>query len=206
MPPAVGPRTIDERGTIERQLLAIDLLGMPAFACDAMGRVVEMNPSAWRLTSRDRLFAIRHGRLDPLDIGTREAFHSAIAGAAANQHAPTRSLLSRVNGDCGDYVRIDVRPLPGLRASLRPASVLVICHIAPADDFLAVDLLQSTFGLTRAEADVALLMARAERFPDIARMRSVSEHTVRTQCKILFSKLGVSTQAQLVHKLRAVTG
>lgn len=202
----VGSRVLDDQGSVERHLLAIDSLGLPAFSCNAAGRVANMNQSAWRLTCRNHLLSVRNRCLEPIDRAARALFHSAIALAGASQNAPGQSLLARMNDDFGDCVRIDIRPFPGLRTSCRAAPVLVICQIPLSDDALAIDLLRTSFDLTQAEAEVALLMARAARFPAIASARSVSEHTVRTQSKTLFSKLGVNTQAQLVYKLRAVAG
>jgi DNA-binding CsgD family transcriptional regulator len=56
----------------------------------------------------------------------------------------------------------------------------------------------SNFGLTAAEAHIALGIARGETLAFIATIRGVSIATARTQLKSVFSKLGAHRQSQLV--------
>jgi DNA-binding CsgD family transcriptional regulator len=56
----------------------------------------------------------------------------------------------------------------------------------------------SNFGLTAAEAYIALGLARGETLGSIATLRGTSVATARTQLKSVFSKLGAHRQSQLV--------
>jgi len=63
------------------------------------------------------------------------------------------------------------------------------------------DLLRRLYGLTRSEADVALLVLRGGRVGDIARERATSRSTVRTHLNRILSKVGVQSQVELMRKL-----
>lgn len=52
--------------------------------------------------------------------------------------------------------------------------------------------------LTPSELDVLLWITEGENISDIARIRNVSSHTVKSQIRILHRKLGSRTLAQMV--------
>ena len=56
----------------------------------------------------------------------------------------------------------------------------------------------SNFGLTAAEAYVAIGVARGETLISIATRRGITVATARTQLRSVFSKLGAHRQSQLV--------
>jgi DNA-binding CsgD family transcriptional regulator len=58
-------------------------------------------------------------------------------------------------------------------------------------------ILRSGFGLTQAEARVALAITRGESLNEIARARGVTVATARTQLKSVFSKTQTHRQAEL---------
>jgi DNA-binding CsgD family transcriptional regulator len=60
------------------------------------------------------------------------------------------------------------------------------------------EVLCSSFGLTAAEADLALAIARGEDLASIAATRGITIGTARTHLKAVFSKLGAHRQAHLV--------
>jgi DNA-binding CsgD family transcriptional regulator len=70
-------------------------------------------------------------------------------------------------------------------------------------------VLQQLYGLTVAEARVAMLIAEGEEVESIARRLNVAATTVRTQLKSVFAKMGVGRQlgvAQLVRSLPQFDG
>lgn len=68
-------------------------------------------------------------------------------------------------------------------------------------DAAAVELFRSAYGLTQAEASVAVLLASGLRLPDIAAERGVSVDTVRTQIKLIKNKTSVRDIPALVRLL-----
>lgn len=60
-------------------------------------------------------------------------------------------------------------------------------------------------GLTRAEASLATQLALGKRLREIAQLRELSIHTVRTQLKACFARLGVRSQGELIRRLKALS-
>lgn len=64
------------------------------------------------------------------------------------------------------------------------------------------DKLSNIFGLTRREYEITSLIARGKTNKDIARDLFISENTVKTYIKRIFTKTDVSTRAELTFLLR----
>jgi DNA-binding CsgD family transcriptional regulator len=62
----------------------------------------------------------------------------------------------------------------------------------------SAQLLRSTFGLTSAEACLAISLCRGQTLGEIAQERGISIHTVRTQLRALLGKTRTERQADLV--------
>lgn len=60
------------------------------------------------------------------------------------------------------------------------------------------DWLQSTFGLTRAETRVAVMLAEGNTMEEMSENLGVSVNTLRTQLSQIYAKTGVNTRARLV--------
>ena len=60
--------------------------------------------------------------------------------------------------------------------------------------------------LSTRQWDIVTRLLRGERVPDIARANFVSQSTVRNQLGVIFQKLGVHSQAQLLSLLRGDKG
>lgn len=76
-----------------------------------------------------------------------------------------------------------------------PDKMIVVSSQREKPDHVA--LLQRTFGLTVAEAEVALLLSEGYDVNEISDMRAVSRNTVRFQVKATLEKVGVRRQTQL---------
>jgi DNA-binding CsgD family transcriptional regulator len=63
------------------------------------------------------------------------------------------------------------------------------------------EVLQALYGLTPAECRVALLLSDGRALQEIAEMVGVTQNTVRSQIKSIFSKTGVRRQGELIRLL-----
>ena len=63
------------------------------------------------------------------------------------------------------------------------------------------DVISEFYGLTRAEAGVAIAISNGYTVAGYAKKNNITEYTVRTQIKQIFQKLNVSRQAELVKVL-----
>jgi DNA-binding CsgD family transcriptional regulator len=167
------------------------------------------------------LFANSEGeRILALGDGlTRRAGRLVVADARA-QTALRDEVARRVAGAAdGEAVAFPVpRPsgAPALSAFVAPRGTRAVAdgHL-PVDGVATIFLtdpvgpggippaeaLRRQFGLTRAEADVARLVALGRGLPSTARELGVSINTARTHLRVVFEKLGVNQQAALARMI-----
>ncbi|MEB3022400.1 helix-turn-helix transcriptional regulator [[Mycobacterium] crassicus] len=97
---------------------------------------------------------------------------------------------------------IHVLPIePNPVAAQQPRRVLVVIVDPDQQPEPPATLLRRLYGLTKSEAQVALLVMRGEGLRPIAEELSVSLTTVRTHLRHVFDKTGVHRQAELVRLL-----
>ena len=76
----------------------------------------------------------------------------------------------------------------------------VVVYISDREDRFNIHekLLEKLFGLTKTEARLAALLANGLTLVDAGRVLGVTENTVRGYSKIIYSKLGINRQVDLV--------
>ncbi|HET9159511.1 MAG TPA: hypothetical protein VFN88_02775, partial [Caulobacteraceae bacterium] len=141
---------------------SFEALSMAAFLCNAWGRVVGMTPAAERLVASGGPLRLSGGQLTALDaaanVGLQAALRAACGDRAANA-ALTRETSLALTDAQGSARRVDVAPLPLEGAPMRLGAVAVVAVSDTLPLIRTVELLRRTFGLTRAEAEVAVDVA-----------------------------------------------
>lgn len=178
----------------------LDATGAAAFLLDDRGRLAGLSRGGEMLARSGELFRVRGRTLRPARQTDRMAFAAAVAraldGAGSSFEARPTS-----GGACTIF---EIQPLAVERAGLgHGPAVLVIQRpqaAAPKDPLR----LQRAFGLTLAEADVALRLADGQSLGLIADSRSVTLGTVRSQMQAIYQKMGVHRQAELVVAVRGL--
>jgi len=132
------------------------------------------------------------------DIGGRlVADWLAPLGPAAGM----RPRLLRHQGIEAQILRLDPALIDdwraGLLLGLTDPATLILLHHLPAPDDLRADL-RRRYGLTAAEAEIAIAMHDGQTPAEIAEARRVSLHTVRNQIKTILGKCEVRRQVELV--------
>ena len=167
----------------------------------AKGEVVLMNRSALASASeRDGLLATRGG------LRTERLAESASLEKTIRQAAST---LNGKGFSAGGTVMISRRARPPLQIQISPIRNSVmqtpqpIAAVAFVNDPLrryrpTQEVLRMLYGLTPAECRVALLLGDGHAPRKIANMLGVTDNTVRSQLKSIFSKTGVRRQGELI--------
>jgi len=183
---------------------ALDTLPIGVVFFDGKGEIVLMNRSgAACLAERDGLLA------------TRTALRAEVAAESSKlqQMIQQAAATSRGNGtSSGGAIAISRRARPALQLQISPirnSAVPVsrsIAAVALIHDPLRAprsgqETLRAVYGLTPAESRVALLLADGHSPRQICERIGVTENTVRTQIKSIFSKTGVRRQSELIRVL-----
>jgi DNA-binding CsgD family transcriptional regulator/PAS domain-containing protein len=155
--------------------------------------------------------------------GEKDGLLATSAGLQAERQAESDLLVRTIqqavqsfNGpSVGGTVLVSRRTRPPLQVLVSPvrhstASLLLTSQLICAVAFVidpslrrrpAQDILRALFGLTPAECRVALLLSDGRAPKEIANMLGVTDNTVRSQIKNIFSKTGVKRQAELIRLL-----
>lgn len=188
---------------VGRQLgFALDSLTLAVFALDASGRVAHLSRRARQLTeAQDGLLLDARGRLHPAHLQDKPAFDR---------------LFTTQPGQCAMRLR---------RAKQGPDHVLVMLPRRQVDSvfeagggFIAlllereVDSPQSLesavaplFGLTKAEARLASVLAETGSLESAHERLRVSRNTAKSQMAAIFRKTGTHRQAEVIRLLHSLT-
>ncbi|OUC55618.1 helix-turn-helix transcriptional regulator [Sphingobium sp. GW456-12-10-14-TSB1] len=163
---------------------------------DATGRVGGMTPRADALLATSRI-RVRDGWL----ASERPDESRAIARAVRAVIDPPGRAADPValRDDSGGVgIMLECYPLPSRPWALpfAPRAIMIARVGAPTDRH--VQLLMRTFGLTPAEADIAIRLAAGQSRADIAAARGVSAETLKVQLRSIYDKTGCRRESQLV--------
>jgi DNA-binding CsgD family transcriptional regulator/PAS domain-containing protein len=183
---------------------ALDRLSVGVILLDRRARLVYANAAARALDAKAGPLNLRGGAVSvPHARRLAEVIRLALNGAPMGAMSLPRPgdgrlltvLVSSVRGrDVGRFA--DMR--------LADAAVLMFI-IDPANrPGLPPALLADAYGLTPAEARVALAMASGLSIPEAAHRLNVSPNTVKTHLRKVFGKTGTSRQAELARLLATV--
>jgi DNA-binding CsgD family transcriptional regulator len=191
--------------TSERDLYAgaVDQLSVATIILDEKGQLVNTNAMASALLKEGDALSIRGNRLHIEGRNTDRKLQAALADVIAAQHAGQTALVKalRVPRPSGrSPLGLVVRPVPVSEGAESHAGPCAAVFVSDPDqrDSASQHTLGELFGLTPAEANVAILLARGQSLAEISETQNISPHTARAQLKSIFAKTGVSRQAELV--------
>lgn len=184
---------------MESALHAFELSQRAVVMFNARGEVVRHNKSAEALMGAD--LRIQRRRLVSTSLEATNALDHALSAAVWSNSSPSVPVvLPRAN---------NVRPLLAYVIRLTPATMEAFapCHIVVnLVDLDAVHrpppaALRSAFGLTPAEANLAIGLASGGSLSTVADELNIALETARHHLKSVFAKTGVSRQSELTSLL-----
>lgn len=207
-------RQLAEWEALARALTAVlDRIERGIVIADDAGRVRFANRAADRMLSEGDGVDVTHGRLRADRPPETEALRSLIrraahTGAGADATAVDAMALPRPSGRPGIAVVAEpLAPAHGDRLGQMavPGAILFLSdggvHALPQPARLRV-----VYGLTQAEAGVAVKAVAGSSVAASAVALGVSQNTVKAHLKAVYEKVGVSRQVQLVRRVLADLG
>lgn len=186
---------------------ALASVSAPAFICDQTGLVRRVTPAAEALISSTyRGLQLKQGRLTAQSSSEANALADAIRLSAAERRVgapPEHVVILHGGDDSAAPLVLDVVALPNRRMPFAfDARVLVLVRgHGTVREQQRASVLQSLYGFSAAEAEIALQLLKGKAAESIAHSRNVSIGTVRAQIKMLLAKAGVSRQIEFVARL-----
>jgi DNA-binding CsgD family transcriptional regulator len=189
-----------ERARAASETLA--LIGLPALVMDDHGKVLAANHLIEALTGHVHWRA--NDRVSLKDRAADALFQQALITFGLDTGAPVRSFALR-GADPDAAMVAHAVPIRGTARDIfvRCAGILVLTPVA-LPNAPPVELIQSLFDLSPAEARVARHLATGSTVGEIASADGVSTNTVRTQVRGVLEKTGLRRQTEVVALLGGV--
>ena len=193
--PALVPGGLDALGRLGAHRAALDAVAEPLAAFGPDGRELYRNPALSRLLAEDPDAASVEAHLRRLGAQARP-----LARPARGDGEPVRAE-GRVRTARGDYaLRTSALP-PGLFGEDPALLVTVTAPSEPARP--SPEAVRERHGLTRREAEVAILLAEGLSNAALADRLFISPHTVRHHVESVLAKLEVTSRAAVATRLLA---
>jgi len=179
---------------------AFEAIALPAFLCNAWGRVTAMTAAGEAALGAGDIFALKGGRLVAVDRRRDPAFQDLLHRAVrrpGDLPRPGRSGTLVLGSAAGAVRRVDVAPLPPATLHLTAGDACLVTIAAPKRVEDPAALLQQAFRLTPAEAAIALDLAAGLPVATIAERRRVSVATVKGQSRSVLAKTGCAKTSGL---------
>lgn len=182
-------------------------LGLGLVALDANGRVSIVNTMAEEILSEDKGITLLNDRLRA-NRSTDNRALKAMIDAALNENVADKTANNQaivVRGDTGQSLYVmAVQPDSVLAEKIGPFNshpLLLMLGELDRQPKLNADLLRRLFGLTNAEARLAIALAQGQGLSDYCDRVQISKHTGRAQLKSIFRKMDIQSQGQLIAKI-----
>lgn len=188
----------------ERDLFAgaIDRLSMGTILLDEHGRVLRTNRVADGLLDRGLGLSVAGGRLCAARPEATRELHRMVERALADRSAERPSLVQglRLARPDGGSLNLLARPIPLSQWSEGRGAPALAIFVGDPDERPAVSLevVRQLFEFTRAEALLATALSRGQSLDEAASELGITRNTARAHLRAIFSKTGVSRQAELV--------
>ena len=179
---------------------SLDLLAMPTLLFDEYGRVVHANRNAGKLLEGRSALWLENGHLFTRDEAVTRSINLEVSNAIRASRGISADPCTTVPLARRGRAPLVIMIAPVQFNSRSPGQGAALLfafdpEIAPA---VGVDVVRALFGLSEAEARLAVALGSGKSLEDAAQDRGTSIHTIRTQLKSIFNKTGTKRQADLV--------
>jgi DNA-binding CsgD family transcriptional regulator len=174
----------------ESLLRTLEGLGQPALIADETGRIVHRTPCLEHIRATDP----ESGRLDRAMETVVSQLCAVARGKTVAEGTRPLSPTKQVRTQTATY---KVQGCLSGRAPLGDAPLVIVRLDRASPPQLPVGQLRDRFGLTRRQAEVAVLLARRKTNPEIAGALSISPHTARHHTESVLGKLGIGDRRQV---------
>jgi DNA-binding CsgD family transcriptional regulator len=185
----------------------LDRLSVGVVLLDRRARVIYSNAAAASLSSDDSVLCVRNGMIAARSDLHASRFASLIRSVLSGMTAASISLPRSGDGRPITVVASSVRGRDVGRFAdhhMPDAAVLLLMIDPTTRPKIPSAWIMEAYGLTQAEARVALAASSGTTIAETAEQLGLSSNTVKTHLRKVFDKTGVSRQAELVRLVASI--
>ena len=178
----------------------LDRLSAGIVLLDRSARVVFANTAARAMTGNDGPLRLRNSVITTMLPAHSQRLRDLVDAAVRGVPIGTMSLPHPHDGRLFTVLASSVRSRDIDRFGgfgMRDAAAVLVIHDPARPMEIPVEWIADAYGLTPAEARVALCAASGITIPETAHRLNVSPNTVKTHLRKVFAKTGVSRQTEL---------
>ena len=179
----------------------LDQMPMAILLVDRSLLIRHRNLFAQELLDQDTIIGERNGALQLFQSDNQRQIRIAVETAITEQRAINLSLLTKDESD--NVLTLLVSPVGEANdVTAREAGIFIAQRKSMN---IQAESIKSLFGLTSAEAELALQLINGTSMSEYAKIKGVSNNTLRTQLRSIFDKTGTNRQPDLVSLLLTST-
>lgn len=188
---------------LNNELLKLDAFeaDRPFALLDKKGRLIECSVGFETILKSRQVLGLRNRNLVAMHPKHRplvDRFIEAALGARRMLEPPMPVRLATPDSPRGLILRsVPLTLNNDIFDIFRPAALITLADLDRPSRVKRAELV-ALFGLTKREADVAALVSEGCTPESVAHELAISEYTVRQHLKVVFGKIGVRRQAELV--------
>jgi DNA-binding CsgD family transcriptional regulator/PAS domain-containing protein len=180
---------------------ALDALDCGVVLTDRNGAILYPNRTAEKMLRKGNTLQDIGGVLRARNPAASRELRTAIKLAAEDETAiGATGLAVHLNAPSEQPIVAHVLPMAGSdrRRDVQPDAVAAIFIGTPPDEGTAADTLARTFQLTRAEKRLLVSLLSGQTLAEAAQCLDIAPSTAKTHLASIFSKTGISRQAELM--------
>lgn len=188
-----------QRSEVEKQVLydTLDRLSIATFVLDAQGHILSMNGFAHALADEREIIHVVDRKIVLNRLDKRQAFQAMLneALSCSDDRYSGALRLEDAESRATSLLIKSVSPrFP--RAGSTPSAI--VYATGQNETHAPEDIIGEIFGLSHSESLLAAQLAQGFSLVEAAGRLGLTENTVRSYAKSIFSKTGVTRQAELV--------
>ena len=186
----------------------LDRLSAGVILLDRSARVVFVNAAARAMTASDGPLRLRNSALAAASPAHAQRFRELVTAAVRGDTLVTTMSIPHPHDGRLLTVLVaslrsrDIDRFGGL--GMRDAWAMLVIHDPARPMEIPFEWVMDAYGLTLAEARVALCAASGATIPETAHRLNVSPNTVKTHLRKVFAKTGTNRQAELARLLASI--
>jgi DNA-binding CsgD family transcriptional regulator len=186
----------------------LDRLSVGIVLLDRMAKAVLVNAAARAMTADDGALRLRNATLTAVAAPHSHRLERLIQAALGQVPVGTMSIPHPHDGRLltilvSSMRSRDIDRFRGLGLRDVAAMVFIVDPARPLD--IPAEWIMDAYGLTQAEARVALAAASGASVPETAHRLNISPNTVKTHLRRVFAKTGTTRQAELAAMMASIS-
>lgn len=189
------------------EFAVLDRLSAGIVLLDRAAVVVFANAAARSMTARDGPLRLRNSVLTTATPGRAQKLAGLVDAAARGTPVGTMSIPHPDDGRLFKISAVTMRRRDIDRfwvLGMRDVATMLVIHDPALPMAVPAEWIMDAYGLTPAEARVALCMASGATIPEAAHKLNISTNTIKTHLRKVFAKTGTSRQAELVRLIASI--